>query len=638
MPSNNDSNFKHIHEMFSQYPNNVLIGVQNVETNTIYLFPSIGQDRVWLLLSPAGTSWCKGWVSVDVNKHLTQGAQLPQSQIDEYNSKPVVPRAYSHYEDETTKKHYPAHAYVIYELLKANDHIDEYFGFSLTTKDGQLDSFIDESGFLNNRDDKGKLIRDEQGNIIRRRGALLPSQVKKEVLEAIEAVALSTRVNPVAESKKLPENNETKQEVTTHFVPYVLSKSDIENNAIYKESTGTLADRIDFVWSIYTRSDKNLQNKAQKFLCYAFDIKDSNPNVHQVLAYLMSKREKYKSTNPYYIPGKSPVLGFHTGRNVPEVTQEYAKSSNQALQMAFDRTEILDVPTKSKEEDKHDGLIFFSASERSKYRVHIHKGIFTKDGTVFGTEAMTAHGKAGYAAFTLNAEGELSVFNHMLGADKIKHSSMNSGKPVPASGELKIENGILKSITTQSGHYWPSLFNIYRLLDHLVRNGVDIQQTDIISFKKPQSELNIPFVEYYYTPTTKNPRYKMPAIEIYKMFNEGLQSKPIEHFVTRMQHSIEQEHKIDNQELADAFAQALNQFKSQLSNMTVTELKYKIKELKLLINLFDQQYKNLAQSAQEPPKGHASSPFGLYSQQLREFKKKMNEPEYSPCLEMMKNS
>lgn len=48
------------------------------------------------------------------------------------------------------------------------------------------------------------------------------------------------------------------------------------------------------------------------------------------------------------------------------------------------------------------------------------------------------------------------------------HSSFLSGKKVAAAGEIKIEKGIIKLVTDESGHYKPSITKVEKnLLDEL---------------------------------------------------------------------------------------------------------------------------------------------------------------------------
>lgn len=59
---------------------------------------------------------------------------------------------------------------------------------------------------------------------------------------------------------------------------------------------------------------------------------------------------------------------------------------------------------------------------------------------------------------------------------------MFAGVSVLAAGEVKIVKGKLIEITTHSGHYQPSIENVYQTLKHLQRQGVDINNVQIRLF------------------------------------------------------------------------------------------------------------------------------------------------------------
>jgi hypothetical protein len=220
MPAKDGSNSKHIQEMFSLHPNNCIIGIYNNKAKTIHLALSIDNlentNRVWLLRSEEGNCWTKGWkVDQDANKKYTRGAQLPQKSIDEFNANPtLIPRLFAYSEDVIRADDcYASHDYFLFDVLKDKQNIEDYLGFSLTTKDGKLDEFVPVSGLLNNRDDQGKMVRDPQGNTMRKRGATLPSHVQGEIVGMIEQALVQEKLEKnVKDRFFIFSENETKAE------------------------------------------------------------------------------------------------------------------------------------------------------------------------------------------------------------------------------------------------------------------------------------------------------------------------------------------------------------------------------------------------------------------------------------------
>jgi len=257
----------------------------------------------------------------------------------------------------------------------------------------------------------------------------------------------------------------------------------------------TLAENIDMAWSIYGNEGRSEEDRetAQEFLIYAFDLKRVD-NLNKQLLTLMEDRNRHKGSNNEYIPGLSPKqLHLNPAELTPEPTAVSRKTSKRNIKALFDQYELLDVNEDSKALDIQRSTRFFSPGERANQRVHIYQGKFYKGNKLFSTEDYVAHDKKSYGAFTINANGELSVFKHHGMVDQIAHSSMNAGSPVVSAGELNIKDGELVAMNTHSGHYQPSLFNVYRALQYFSGKGINIAKTQVYTFVNPSSvrELNV---------------------------------------------------------------------------------------------------------------------------------------------------
>lgn len=279
-------------------------------------------------------------------------------------------------------------------------------------------------------------------------------------------------------------------------------------NSVYEEKKAklykgtldapSLASRLDKAYEIYKDENAHLMDKelAQEFIIYALDIKNPEYNLNEQIIKAMNLREVIKEKNPDFIPGRSPlpldVLDPELLAGISK-TSKFKKTDNPTIRSIFEEGDLLDVITQAKQKDqggKHGTgkkTVFYEPLERDTFRVDISNGLFQQFGKPLSTSKSLSHGKKGFAAFTLDVNGELSVFPH-IDHDKtgVAHSSMNKGKPVVCAGEIKIENGKLLAITTYSGHYRPTLYNIHKLLEYFERRGVDISETKVFSFKDPQ--------------------------------------------------------------------------------------------------------------------------------------------------------
>ncbi|MFZ4077625.1 MAG: hypothetical protein ACOYKA_06540 [Legionellaceae bacterium] len=264
-----------------------------------------------------------------------------------------------------------------------------------------------------------------------------------------------------------------------------ITREDLSNGHIYQEHLGTLGRRIDFAWKIYTdlHEKKEDREKALLFLIYAFDIRNTE-NINDELLALMHEKITSGIQNPEYIPRKTPKhLFFDTKKT--DLQHPFTHEEELLIQKTLETKEMLVVNPDSRKEDEKRKTIYLKPEERASYRLNIVDGHFMKNGGLFDSSSLISHGKKGFVAYTLNSNGELSVFEHHDMKDRMAHSSMNAGYPVVAAGELKIEQGELKIITTHSGHYNPSLFNVYRALAYFSHQGMELHSTKVMTFNDP---------------------------------------------------------------------------------------------------------------------------------------------------------
>lgn len=402
---------------------------------------------------------------------------------------------------------------------------------------------------------------------------------------------------------------------------------------IYLGTSGTLASRIDYAWDVYSTEynpplkPEDLKN-ALGFLIYAFNIRNLS-NINRQLSTLMAERERYKHQNPEYIPGKQPK------HLILNQEQEDSLKSMIKVKEAIEKNELLAVNDRSKKLDLNEVTRSLKPDERAKQRVDIYKGEFVKDMGYFDTSQMISHGKKGYAAYTLNIHGELSVFNHHGMTDNIAHSSMNAGAPVIAAGELKITDGKLKAITTHSGHYKPSLFNVYRVLEYFVDNGVDISKTKVNLWENPQKKgINIDCTPERFPAYKNRTLYIAKASDIYinvkaiinnqiasiqKTMNQYVEDKLVNTIYRIKDIVIGSDLTEQRNILAKEFEQELSTFKKGMIKFLPDELEIKIRKLSQLITKFQEKNNKLSmQSGKE-------SDTGRLAQKMRSFKNELEK-------------
>jgi hypothetical protein len=113
-----------------------------------------------------------------------------------------------------------------------------------------------------------------------------------------------------------------------------------------------------------------------------------------------------------------------------------------------------------------------TAQERLQYKVQFENGKLLKsDGSPLHTLDSSAHGAKGYVMYVMDKDGNI----YTAGSDQVQHhSSFMAGRPVASAGEIKVENGVIKEIIDQSGHYAPTKGKTKQFETELKKNNVDL--------------------------------------------------------------------------------------------------------------------------------------------------------------------
>jgi len=115
--------------------------------------------------------------------------------------------------------------------------------------------------------------------------------------------------------------------------------------------------------------------------------------------------------------------------------------------------------------------------QRQAYRLTIKDGkLFDAEGRLFDTSTgSTAHGTRNSAIFVMDKQGNIyASLEHRVG--EFHHSSFLGGGSVAAAGELVVENGVLKNVNNQSGHYTPPAAMLEQFMAQLRKEGVDVSE------------------------------------------------------------------------------------------------------------------------------------------------------------------
>ena len=117
---------------------------------------------------------------------------------------------------------------------------------------------------------------------------------------------------------------------------------------------------------------------------------------------------------------------------------------------------------------------YLTDAERTQYKLQFKDGkIFDAAGKPFDTASGTALASGpGNAIFIMDGLGNFYASNYQA-IGEFHHSSLAAGQPVAAAGEMRVENGVLKSMTDRSGHYQPTPDMRAQAEKALKANGID---------------------------------------------------------------------------------------------------------------------------------------------------------------------
>ncbi|KTD66038.1 coiled-coil protein [Legionella santicrucis] len=335
---------------------------------------------------------------------------------------------------------------------------------------------------------------------------------KNEVIQELET--LKKDLNQYCLEKKINITNindmcEKRQQVGT-----LISEVEILCNRNEKQ---TLTQTIANAYHIYNTCQKaliekdyvlpsekeELQKTAEKYMNIMKTLCNRTNNtltliagkrVYQAISNEDELPKKLKLDGDKYnlVPNESIKLNKIPAENNATSTAKYRWRRTAKLALAKERGQLLEVNELSKQQDIKGQTKMLEPKERDPHRALIRDGKIVRydrelsTTTLADTSDMLSHGKGGYCAFTINADGDMYLFNHKDKTDKVAHSTMTEGGLVLGAGEMQIKNGQIEVITCYSGHYRPGVKNIYETLKHLVEKNIDISQIKVAFLEEPK--------------------------------------------------------------------------------------------------------------------------------------------------------
>ncbi|KTC83234.1 hypothetical protein [Legionella cincinnatiensis] len=301
-----------------------------------------------------------------------------------------------------------------------------------------------------------------------------------------EVEILNNREKKVEEKKA--QNTLTQTIANAYHIYDTCQKALLEKDYVLpseKEELQKTAEKyMNIMKTLCNRTNNTLTLIAAKRVYQAINNEDELP-----------KKLKLDGDKYNLVPNESIKLNKIPAENNATSTAKYRWRRTAKLALAKERGQLLEVNEVSKQQDISGQTKMLEPKERDPHRALIRDGKIVRydreltTTTPVDTADMLSHGKGGYCAFTINADGDMYLFNHKDKTDKVAHSTMTEGGLVLGAGEMQIKNGQIEVITCYSGHYRPGVKNIYETLKYLAEKNVDISQIKV-SFLDEPKELN----------------------------------------------------------------------------------------------------------------------------------------------------
>jgi hypothetical protein len=217
-------------------------------------------------------------------------------------------------------------------------------------------------------------------------------------------------------------------------------------------SAKTLEKKLSLAYGLYkTISDIRdqpypelllLQNTAKSFMKDLLSVESDEEMIR-----LGEQQQTMEQLNPHFIAGKGP-LPKTIVEKLEKLTPEQKKALYKwkhltSLLTTLQQHLIMTVNEPSREKDEKSTNYLTTPDERADLRVILKNGLFyhpvqedidikkqfSKRFFLCDTARMTSHDKDGYAAYVINTQGEISIFDHFNVTDGTAHSSPNAGGP-----------------------------------------------------------------------------------------------------------------------------------------------------------------------------------------------------------------
>ncbi|MBV8802858.1 MAG: hypothetical protein JO131_07870, partial [Gammaproteobacteria bacterium] len=210
-------------------------------------------------------------------------------------------------------------------------------------------------------------------------------------------------------------------------------------------------------------------NESETLFLESEEKKNNKPK-QNLIRILNSVRENVRVECPF-----EPQLGLTTpfykiekidykhrrGKNLEDLRQKWIKS--EAKENFLDWLDKKEIETKSPIPTIHYRL---EEDKQNQVKIEIKNGKLYLGDELLDTTTFSGKESQyrGYGAYVMRKDGSLYVVEHKK---EETHASILGGERVPSAGMIRVEKGVITGIMNTSGHYKPTLENLYFAVRHI---------------------------------------------------------------------------------------------------------------------------------------------------------------------------
>lgn len=271
-------------------------------------------------------------------------------------------------------------------------------------------------------------------------------------------------------------------------------------HAIHKNTWESIPERViylDKIENYSTELSKQLKNEYLRRIAVKYASLANHKKSYLIsLQNLKSNYEnvKYEIFNPNTIPTEYTPLKLNNERKLDFKTQEFwGQYFIEAIDPCHRRLlnsyhEIWEKKHPNKElpdfflwlEDKNVSLFFpsillFTPEELETYKVKIKNGMFysTEDNLITTKVVQDTSMFKSEPIFIIDSNEDMYI---AYSGNQHAHVSLSHYKPLIGSGKIWVEQGIIRKISFESGHYLPQIPHFVQALNFWEERGVKIEE------------------------------------------------------------------------------------------------------------------------------------------------------------------